>query len=432
MKRREFLEVTGAGMAGLWIPGPLRALARPGFVGSEQGQKQRPVLVVIYLRGGIDPLNTIVPYADRRYYEIRPTIAIPAEDSNEAKGVIPLDDRFGLHPALADLKPLYDAKLMAPILNVGSPHPTRSHFDAQDFMEYAAPGLRNVQDGWLNRYLGATRARKQEDEPSLRGVAVQGLLPRSLRGSYPVLAAPVRHDPGTDEILEFYDDLYVDADKKTEDAEIDMAGRRDPEDDDPVLSSGETTITAMRRYLAILDRGARGSADSTYPEGRLGPGLRAISAVIRSHPDLEVACVDWNGWDHHAGQGGLEGKQATMLRHLGQSLAAFMDDLGSHRERTLVLTMSEFGRTCRENGNAGTDHGHGGLMLALGGPVRGGRILGKWRGLDDGDLYEGRDLPVTVDFRDVQNEILTQHLGFKPSRSFFPDYRPSRGVGLLG
>ena len=154
--------------------------------------------------------------------------------------------------------------------------------------------------------------------------------------------------------------------------------------------------------------------------------------MIKADQGLEVACADWNGWDHHAGQGGLQGNQANMLSHLGRSLAAFAEDLGPHLERTVLLVMTEFGRTCRENGNAGTDHGHGSFMFALGGPVRGGKTYGKWSGLSDSDLYQGRDLPATTDFRDVMAEVLDKHMRHKLSKDFFPDYRPGRGLKLLG
>jgi len=434
MKRREFLETAAAGLVGLSLPRPLFS----GPSRRRAGERKRPVLVVVYLRGGLDPLNTIVPYGEARYYELRPTIAIPAPGQDQG-GVIALDDKFGLHPALADLEPLWNEGLFVPILNVGSPHPTRSHFDAQDFMEYAAPGLRTLKAGWLNRYLSATRS-ESGAEPELRAVGLQGLLPRALRGSYPVLAAPPGQDRRTSEVLEFYDDLYLGGGgmeplpeagpEARPESRMESGSTAERDGQDAVLQTGQATIRALRRYLEIMKAG-ESRERAAYPAGQLGPKLRAIATLIRHHPDLEVACVDWNGWDHHAGQGGLEGLQARLLAHLGQSLKALMEDLGAHRKRTLVLVMTEFGRTCRENGNAGTDHGHGGLMLALGGALKGRKIHGRWEGLADNDLYEGRDLPVTTDFRDVFNEVLTTHMEFEPDRAFFPEYRPGRGPGFL-
>ena len=199
---------------------------------------------------------------------------------------------------------------------------------------------------------------------------------------------------------------------------------------DKVLESGWETARSLKRYLAIQGKGgpARGRH---YPKGPMGPRLQAVARVVTQGDPLEIACLDWGGWDHHTSEGGAEGKLAVMLDHLGKSLAAFMEDLGPAASRTLVLVVSEFGRTCKENGNGGTDHGHGGLMLALGGPVKGGGIHGRWTGLAKETLYQGRDLPVTTDFRDVFAEVLEKHLGFSPPRDFFPGFKRGKLPGFL-
>jgi len=436
MERRDFLKLSGTSASALALGAPL-SLPLVHVGGSHRNSGR--VLVVIYLRGGQDALNTVIPFKDDRYYEIRPTIAIARPGADKAeKGttVIPLDKHFGLHPALSPLKQLWDDNMFVPILSVGSQHPTRSHFDAQDFMEYAAPGLRTMRNGWLNRFLTMTKSPQGKD-PVLRALAMQGLLPRSLRGHYPVLAVPDirrrgrgRNRRGADSTLDAFERLYGDnkADKKTDDQDQKgMAPRRE----DAVLDAGRATIRAMRRYQVITERPTKTADGVSYPRGGLGTKLARIARVIKSQEPLEIACADYNGWDHHANEGDAQGTMARMLDHLARSLAAFMKDLEEHAGRTLVLTMTEFGRTCRENGNRGTDHGHGGLMFAVGGRVRGGKVYGKWNGLADDNLYQGRDLQVTTDFRDVMAEVLKKYLEFDLPRDFFPDYRPGKGVKFL-
>ncbi len=373
--------------------------------------KRAPALVTVYLRGGWDALNVLIPFRDPRYYQLRPTIAIPPKGDG---AVLPLTKRFGLHPALKALVPFYESKLLAPITCVGSPHPTRSHFDAQDFMEYASPGDRTVTEGWLNRYLVATSG--PDDDKKLCAVALQRLLPRSLRGAYPVLAVPP--DGGNQAHLGAFEELYGDGEKEMGAPSAEETGKR------AVVQTGRDTIAQLRRFRELTDGKAAGGA--RYPGSRFAKGLQRISALIKAQAGLKVAAMDYTGWDHHADEGGNDGKMAGMLADVGDSLAAFMTDLGEHQKDVMVLVMSEFGRTARENGNTGTDHGRGGLMLALGGAVKGGRIYGKWAGLEDSALADKRDLPVLVDYRDVFAEVLDGLLGFgKPTKAFFPAYRPS-------
>lgn len=435
MDRRDFLKTTGAGLAALSFPVPL------GTLGTTQRRQSgdTPVLVCLYLRGGMDALNCIVPYKDKRYYEFRPTIALAPKKTQDEEGVIPLDKTFAMHPAMQPLEELYKSGDFAPIVCCGSPHPTRSHFDAQDFMEYAAPGIRTITNGWLNRYLQQSQDRHGKDG-ELRALALQGLLPRSLRGDYPVLAVPGERRRSTDtgQLLDLFDELYKDAKKTGMKADPDKSGkhkmgrRKRPEDrEDAVIHSGEVTIRALRRYKEIQARAGKSRAQ--YPKNGFGPKLEGIARVIKSGEPMEVAAADWNGWDHHINEGNEDGRIAQMLGSLSQSLLAFMKDIGEHRKRTVVLVMTEFGRTCRENGNRGTDHGHGGLMLSLGGPIQGGKVYGRWPGLEDKNLNQNRDLAVTTDFRDVFNEVLKKHMEVKRlSKDFFPNYKPGKGPGILG
>jgi len=386
----------------------------------------------------MDVLNCIVPYKDKRYYEFRPTIALAPKKTQDEEGVIPLDKTFAMHPAMRPLEELYKSGDFAPIICCGSPHPTRSHFDAQDFMDYAAPGIRTITNGWLNRYLKQSQDRHGKDG-KLRALALQGLLPRSLRGDYPVLAVPGERRRSTDtgQLLDLFDELYKDPKKTGMKADPGKSGkhrmgrRKRPEDrEDAVIHSGEVTIQALRRYKEIQAR--VGKSRAPYPKNGFGPKLEGIARVIKSGEPMEVAAADWNGWDHHINEGNVDGRIALMLGSLSQSLLAFMKDIGEHRKRTVVLVMTEFDRTCRENGNRGTDHGHGGLMLSLGGPIQGGKIYGRWPGLEDKDLNQNRDLAVTTDFRDVFNEVLRKHMEVKRlSKDFFPNYKPGKGPGIL-
>lgn len=277
-------------------------------------------------------------------------------------------------------------------------------------MEFAAPGDRTVRTGWLNRYLSATA---KEESGSFRGLAIQSLLPRSLRGAYPVLAVPAGVDGRqSSEALDRFERFY--------------GGETVPGDDDEgeIEASGRITIRTLRRFREIVGEGR--PEQHGYPGTPFGRGLFRIAQVIEAGEGLEVAGLDYNGWDHHAGQGGARGNHARMLGDLAQALAAFDRQLEARRQTTALLVMTEFGRTVAENGSNGTDHGHGGGMFLLGGGVKGGKVYGEWRGLDPADLYQGRDLPVTTDFRDVFGELLRGLFDFKAPKGFFPDHKLKR------
>jgi uncharacterized protein (DUF1501 family) len=398
--RREFLR-DGAAIS---LAMQAQALAAPAKTLFRE-KEHPPTLVAIYLRGGADFLNMVIPHTDPTYPLVRPGIGI-----GESDGAIEIDKRWSLHPALAPLEPLFAEKLLLPILNVGSPHTTRSHFDAQDFMEFAAPGNRTVRTGWLNRYLSATAG----DGPlGFRALAIQSLLPRSLRGGYPVLAVPSGIDgKRTAEALDRFEKFYGDG----------MGSGS--EDGNPIAASGQVTIETLRRFREIV--GGADGKEHGYPNTSFGRGLHRIAQVIEAGEGLEVAGIDYNGWDHHANQGGVSGNQARMLADLAASLAAFYRQLKAIRDHVAVLVMTEFGRTVAENGSNGTDHGHGGGMFLLGGGVKGGEIHGEWTGLKPADLYQGRDLPVTTDFRDVFSAVLRELFDFKTPRGFFPDYKPRK------
>ncbi|MEM1108761.1 MAG: DUF1501 domain-containing protein [Planctomycetota bacterium] len=429
--RRDFLKssgvMLGAGVAGL---SPRLTYGAPNVDGS-----QPPTLVVLYLRGGADPINTIIPFGDPLYSRLRPTIQVPVRQRGNAKGVLPINKYFGFHPSLKELADLYDEGMMCPILNCGSTHSTRSHFDAQDFMERAAPGIKSVTEGWLNRYLYAT---KTGDDADLRAVSLQETLPRSMRGQYGALAVP---GYGADRVMNKFEDLY-DCDSNKEAKKKNAGGNTEnvsaetellPEEAmrQRIAEAGDESIRKLREINDHVDGKRRGGKG--YPDTRLGRQFRDLAKLIKAREGLEVAAIDYNGWDHHAYQGGSNGTMSNMLRNFSRSVGAFVDDMGPGMDRTLVLVMSEFGRTVRENGNNGTDHGRAGYMMAIGGMVNGGKIYGKWTGMERRNLVDGRDLKVHTDFRRVFAETLATLYGFEADKeNFFPEYKSrEKPVGFL-
>jgi uncharacterized protein (DUF1501 family) len=372
------------------------------------------VLVCLFQRGAVDGLSMIVPHADPIYYRERPTIAIPARE------VIDLDGRFGLHPALAPLKPLWDAGALAPIHAIGSPDATRSHFDAQDYMESGTPGVKSTADGWLNRYC---QHRREHEETPFRAVSFGPELPRILAGRAPSLAigdlrafglrAP--NDAARDRLTRAFEDLY----------QVAPTGL--------LASSAEDGFEAVRMLKRIDPARYQPGNGAVYPNGRFGQSLLQIAQLIKARVGLEIAFADVGGWDTHVNQGAARGQLSARLGEFGRALAAFARDLGDRMSDVVLVTCSEFGRTIPENGSAGTDHGHATAMMVIGGPVRGGRVLGRWPGLEGASRFEGRDVAVTTDFRDLFAELLTRHLGAGSLAGVFPGHvtEPGRFVGAI-
>ena len=372
-------------------------------------------LVVLFQRGAADGLNIVVPHGESRYYDLRPNIAIPAP----GKGVsaIDLDGFFGLHPALGPFKKLFDDGLLAVVNAAGSPDATRSHFDAQDFMETGTPGVKSTRDGWLNRYLQVHEARL---ETNFRAVSLTTQLPRILGGAAPALAIadlskfgiPGRHAAVVQKGLER---LYADA-------------------GDALLTPTASDTFEAVDALARLDAGAyRPANGATYSGRGLGKSLRQIARLIKADAGLEIAFAEIGGWDHHVNEGGAEGQLSNLLGRFAGDVAAFVADMGQRMDDVVIVTMSEFGRTARENGSRGTDHGHANALFVIGGPVKGGKIYGSWPGLADDRLHEGRDLALTTDFRVVISELLEGHLGAAKLDDVFPGYAvdSQRYRGLL-
>lgn len=376
--------------------------------------RRRKVLVVVFQRGAVDGLNMVVPHGDADYYAARPTIAIARPGS--AGGALDLDGHFGLHPRLEPLSGLYSRGQLAVVHACGSPDPTRSHFDAQDYMETGTPGVKSTQDGWLNRVMA--QRHDAEHAGAMRAVALSPQLPRVLQGPAPALA------------MSSIERMGVAAAARTGDAfEAQYAAAADQ----VLRQTGQEAFDAMRTLRAVEARGPRTAAAAAYPRSPFGNALRQVAQLIKADVGLEIAYAEIGGWDTHVNQGGADGQLALRLADIGRTLGAFVTDLGTQMQDVVVVTMSEFGRTIAENGTRGTDHGHGNAMLVLGGPVRGGRVFGRWPGLSREQRVDGRDLAITTDFRDVFSEVLTSHLGVDDLRPVFPGHTwsASRRLGLL-
>lgn len=395
------LTMFGAGIAPLWL-----GRAAQGAVPSTSSKK---VLVAIFQRGAADGLNTVVPFGEREYYKLRPNLAIPApsHSGDSSESAIDLDGFFGFHPSLASLKPLWDAKELAVVDAVGSPDPTRSHFDAQDYMEAGTPGVKSTRDGWLNRAM--VDADGHLVSP-VRAVAMGPALPRILRGPEPAVA------------IDRLDNFHV----RNRQAEGAFSSIYGDSADALLQQTGKEAFDAIRIVKQVSAQAARPAAN--YPNGPLARNLQQIAALIKADVGLEVAFADVGGWDHHVNEVGARpasGQLANLLQNFGDALAAFRQDLGDRFEDVVLVTMSEFGRTARENGTRGTDHGHANVMFVMGGPVAGGKVYGKWPGLGSGQLYEQRDLAVTTDFRDVLGELVYEHLQNRDVAGLFPGYTVS-------
>jgi uncharacterized protein (DUF1501 family) len=397
-------------------------LARTARAAAGAGQKR---LIAIFQRGAVDGLSLVVPFGEAAYYAARPSIAVARPGAGEGSA-IDLDGFFGLHPRLAPLEPLWKARQLAVVHACGSPDATRSHFDAQDFMETATPGVRSTGDGWLNRYL---RAPRDAATTPFRAVALAPQLPRTLQGPAPALAmARLDQFAVRGPASEQFERAYASAGDGGA-----LGGRSAGAPDQIVGGAGREAFGAMR-MLRDADPGRYAPGNGAeYPRSPFGQALMQIAQLTKANVGLEVAFAEIGGWDTHVNQGSAQGQLAARVDDFSRSIAALVTDLGDRMADTVVLTMSEFGRAVNENGNRGTDHGHGNAMLVIGGGTRGGRVYGRWPGLAVEQRYDRRDLAVTTDFRDVFAEVVVRHLGVANAAPIFPGYelKASRMPGLF-
>ena len=428
MNRRVFLKGGALSLLTLGLsPSFLRRTAAAMALPARDAGK---TLIVLFQRGAADALNVLVPFGDPGYYSARPQLAIgsPAR-GNGALGAIDLDGFFGLHPAMASFKPLWERGLLAPIHAVGSPSATRSHFDAQDYMETGTPDRKGTPDGWLNRYLavkGTCESCAPTGAPAggspFRAVAMSAQMPRILAGASAVVAMnaieefSIRANGG-------------DAEQRLE--ALYRTGRSDV-----IHGSGRDMFEALKVLRAANPQQYRPAPGAVYPRSPFGQRLLQIAQLIKAGVGLEVAFADVGGWDTHVNQGAAQGQLANRLRDFSDAVGALVTDLGDRMDDVVILTCSEFGRTVRQNGTGGTDHGHAGAMFVIGGRVKSGTVHGRWPGLAREQLYEGRDLALTTDFRSVFSEITSRHLGLADTSALFPGYLGGGGgngwLGVLG
>src|SRR5215831_6691177 len=419
LTRRVFLRGSAIVMAGMGVAPAWLARA------AAAQNKQRKTLVAIFMRGAADGLNIVVPFGDKNYRELRPTLAIapPSGQANSNGGPFPvngggidLDGTFALNGAMQPLKSFWDKQQLAIVEATGSPDPSRSHFDAQDSMESGTPG-KTTSDGWLNRALPAPG----DASTVLRAVALGNQLPRCLRGGHDAIAVNnlQQFNVGDQEAVAIMQNMY----SMTTDVSL---GR-----------TGKDAFEAMKLIRSIQNVGpgvpppvAGGPAgvQQFAQAAEFGRNLQQLARLLKAEVGVEVAFADIGGWDHHGNENQL---LPNLLRQFASGIAAFFQEMGDRMEDIVLVTMSEFGRTVQENGNGGTDHGHGSFMMVIGGPVHGGKVYGKWPGLEKEQLFEGRDLAVTTDYRDVLSELVRGHLGQQNLSNVFPGFQPGGPLGLL-
>jgi uncharacterized protein (DUF1501 family) len=411
ISRRYFLKSGGIAMVGM--------AALPSFlqraVASTTGPGKKK-MVVLFQRGAMDGLNVVVPFGEPNYYRMRPTIAIPEPKRGGSDAALDLDGFFGLHPSLQPLMPLFRGGQLAIVQAVGSPDPTRSHFDAQDYMESGTPGLKATDNGWLNR---ALQNMPEEKASPFRAVAFGPYLPRTLQGSAPAVAIA--------DLKQFK--MYG----PQQTAEGGFEAMYSQTVDHAMRGVGNETFEAIDQLKKINPDSYQPENGAQYPKSRFAQSLQEIAELFKADVGLEVAFLDSGGWDNHVNEGGVQGQLSNLLKDLGQGIAAFHQDMGDRMGDVVFVSMSEFGRTAHENGNRGTDHGHANCMFVMGGDVKGGRVYTKWPGLNDDQLNQGRDLAVTTDYRSVLGEIISKHLGDKTLASVFPGFAndPRQYLGIL-
>lgn len=408
MHRRQFIQNSA-----IFTASTLLAIDLHGWYARTNAQTPNSNrLIVIFLRGGVDGLSVVVPYRETAYYEARPRIAIP--QPNQPGGVLDLDGRFGLHPALSDLMPLWHQKQLAFVHACGSPDSTRSHFDAQDYMESGTPGIKSTRDGWMNRLLAILAGHNP-----VQAVNVGATTPRILSGKVPIATLASGRAANTPlaldkpEITHAFDRLY--------------------NRNDPLSSAYKEAKEARKALMNDLDTEMKMANNGAPLPTGFARDAQQLARIMVRDPRVELAFMSLGGWDTHVNQGASQGQLARNLQQLGKGLTALQQGLGSAFANTTILVLSEFGRTVKENGNNGTDHGHGNVMWVLGGATRGGHVYGKWSGLSPDQLHDGRDLQITTDFRDVVAGVLERQMNLNDTKlhQIFPGFTRSQKIAVV-
>jgi uncharacterized protein (DUF1501 family) len=401
--RRYFLKSGGVALASFAAAPSFLVRTAVTQTNADRGS-DRPIIIAIFQRGAADGISMVVPFGDKHYATARPQIAIAEPSRGNDERAIDLDGFFALHPALGAFKPIYDSGHLAVVHAVGSPDNTRSHFDAQDYMESGTPGNKGVSDGWLNRFLQSAPAK---DASPFRAVALGATMPRVLSGPAPSVALQrvaefgIRGGAATPQIEEMFADVYKD------------------------------TFDAVKMLRGATGQQYVPSPGVQYPSSPFGQSLAQIAQLVKSNVGLQVAFADAGGWDTHANQGTVRGQLANRLKDFGDGIASLYRDLGDRMRNIVIITMTEFGRAIRQNGSGGTDHGHASCLFVAGGAVKGGKVYGRWPGLAPERLHDGRDLALTTDFRNVFSEVLMSHMGAKDAARIFPGFKTGSALKIL-
>lgn len=405
LSRRDFLKMSTLSAWSLGLPAwmPRLAFAPQGV------DPQGDILTCLFLRGGADGLNVIIPQFEEEYYRLRPDIKIPESKNGDDQTAIDLDGRFALHPALKPLKDAWDAGQLAIVHATGSPDPTHSHFDAMDYMERGTPGEKTIPTGWIGRHL---QSAPWNNSSPLRAIGMGGVRQAALRGPVPVTS------------LQSIADFHLQGDQSQLEG-LQEALAQLYEVEGGLATEAKATFGAMDLMAQVDVNEYSPASGAKYPDGDFGLALQQIAQLAKAEVGLEVACLDLGGFDTHANQGNVQGVLAGLLAQFAQGLSAFHLDLMDQSRNIVVITMSEFGRRVAQNGSTGTDHGHGDFMFALGKGVNGGKIYTEWPGLSPEQLYGPGDLQVTIDYRDILAELVSHRLGNADNlESIFPGYSP--------
>lgn len=424
MNRRFFIRSGGVALASFGLLEMTPSFLQRALIAQTRQRMtsgRRKTLIAIFQRGAVDGLNMIVPYDEPAYYDLRPVIRIPKPQTGNAEAAIKLDGFFGMHPSMNPLKQFWDSRRLAIIHASGSPDNTRSHFDAQDYMESATPGRKGTPDGWLNRYL---QSKTDRDRSLFGAVSITQNTPRAMQGKAPTLA------------ISNLADFTIRAGRSSASVQGGFEAIYEQSVNDVLGGTGKETFEAVNYLKKVNPAQHRPENGAQYPRSPFGNALLQIAQLIKADVGLEVAFTDTPGlnWDTHVNQGSSVGQLSNLLQQFTNGITALCTDLGERMDDVVILTMSEFGRTVRENGNRGTDHGHANAMLVLGNGVKGGKVYGQWPGLKNDQLHEGRDLALTTDFRDVFGEVAKKHLGTSNLQAVFPGYTASEAKfkGFLG
>ncbi len=420
MNRRTFLKSSGLAVVALGTSGTPFFLTRAA-ASIHAPSKQKKILVTIFQRGAMDGLMAVTPFTDANLAQARPRLGMQV---GKSKGqLIDLDGKFALHPSLATLESLYREKRLAIVHGMGSPNTTRSHFDAQDYMETGTPDRKGTPSGWLNRAstMLHTATPKTETTP-FSSVAMTSAMPRSLYGDAPALAIARLDDFGVrvgggnnaaamalaNSSSKGFESLYEQTSQKI------------------LRGTGQDSFDAMKILSEANLKSYTPTKGVTYPTSPLGDSMKQIAQLIKANVGLEIAFAESGGWDTHVQQGTVNGTFSRRAQDLADSIEAFWRDIEPQQDDVVLMTMTEFGRTVRENGSGGTDHGRASCLFVLGNQMDGGKVHGSIPALVSENLADGRDVPVTTDFRAIFSEVAAKHLGITDSTKLFPGWSGGR------